>query len=436
MKDEKITKEMMRNLRLRGRFWHVEIRVDGEPLRETTKCTRLEDAIRVKEKIRQRMLDDAAARRAEGPPVDTDFDDAASMYWNDMKDTLRAEDDADRVLAEAVKMVGPATMCSAITAGFMYKIRSCLIKKPPLEKKRGRPRNDPDGLAPKTVNKVLEMIMRVLNHVESALPTTFPHKPDPAEDAIYLETSNRGRYFNEIDEHLLLERCDQDTRDLIEFDLETGLRASELVGLIWEMLDNVEESITVPVKAKGLDPRYHTVYLSEKALEILDRRRRRSQHAHVFTFEAGLTYWRNGELVRKGSPIAATYNLLQRRFQAAVEAAGLSDFILHDLRRTAARRIFFSDGIEMAQAFLGHTDGKTTEDYLSLTAEDAKAAIRHRAAQQEKRHALVKAAAGRKAIPGEDKRVGRIRAELARRARVAETRRARVADARRGAAAV
>lgn len=423
-KDGKITQEMMKNLRLRGRFWHVEIMVDGEPLRRTTKHTRLEDAIRVKEAIKLRMLEQAAARREEGPPVDTDFDDAASIYWNDMKDTLRADDEAERVLAEAVTLVGPGTMCSDVTAGLMYRIRTRLINKPQLEKKRGRPRRDPNGkLAPKTVNKCLEMILRVINHAESALPATFPHKPDPEKDKIFLDTTGRGRYLTEIDEHLLLEQCDQDTRDLIEFDLETGLRAGELVGATWDMLDVVEESITVPVKAKGLDPQYHTVYLSEQALAILDSRRGRSQAEHIFTFEAGLTYWRRGDLVAKGTLIAATYTQLQRRFQNAVEAAGLSDFVLHDLRRTAARRIFFEAGIEMAQAFLGHKDRKTTEDYLSLTAEDVKAAIRHRTVQQKERHALVKAAAADKAVPIGDKRVARIRAEFDRRARLAEARR-------------
>lgn len=422
MKQERTTtEETPKNLRLRGRVYHVEAMIDGEDIRVTTKCTDLREAIKVRDKIIARKMAEATERRAEGPPRDTDFDDAASIYFKDNKDALRAQDEAERVIARVIELIGPHTMCSQITAGVLFRIRAYLLSLPPNENKRGQPRKNEVGLAPKTINKYLEMIIRILNHLEAALPTELPHKPDPARDDIYLPTTGRGRYLSEIDEHLLLEECDQDTRDCIEFDLETGLRAAELVGATWEMVDVIEESITVPIKARGLDPVYHTVFLSPKALAILDRRRGRSQHENIFTFEAGLTYWKDGELIRKGTHIAATYSLLQRKYQDAVDDAGLSDLILHDLRRTAARRIFFEGGIELAQAFLGHRDRQTTEDYLCLTPADTKAAIRHRAKQQEERMALVKSAARRK--PTGDPRVARIRAELDRRARQAKDRR-------------
>jgi len=420
------------NVTLRGRFYHAEIMVDGKRRRYSTKCTNKADAMRSAQAEKRRMLDAAAARREEGDE-DTNFDDAANEYWKANRLLLRdsgersSKAETRRVLRRTVRAVDPATMCSSMDMGFFIDLRTKLMEEPPPPPgKRGRRRKRAQGLMPKTVNNILEMGLRVLNFAETKLGMKFPNKPLPsATDSLFLPVEGRGIYLKDSDEEMLKRSCEQDLKDAIEFDLETGLRASELVGVRWDQIDVIEESMTVPVKAKGLDARLHTVFLTPKALEILDRRRGLHDE-YVFTVRAPTARWRDGVFIEAGTHIRMTYVMLERRFAHAVTSSGLSDLVLHDLRRTAARRIWWDEGLEVAQAFLGHRDRSTTLEYLALEEADLKAATRHRAKQQERRRAEIAmaVAAGRKIPDFDDKRIARIRAELGRRERTAKVRRA------------
>ena len=418
MKQEK----RVENVTLKGRIWHAEIMVNGKRERFSTKKTNKADAMRVARVRKREMLDDAAAAIEKGDS-DTDFDDAASILWNAIKDKIRTKSETERVIKRAVELVGPRTMCGDIDTAFMWKVRSALLVAPPLVSKKGRPRTRLKGYMPKTVNKYTEITLRILTTAEKALNTTFPNKP-AAEDVL-LPVRGRSRYLKDTEEYLLAQKSDPDLLDLWKFDLETGLRANELIGLKWDETDSIEESLTVLVKSTGLHPRSHTVFLSDEALEILDRRRRLGQQEHVFTFPAQRTYRdADGFLIEAGTRIPAKYDNVQKRLAQAVKDAGLSNTILHDMRRTAARRIWWEAGLEVAAAFLGHTDVATTLAYLGLTESDTKAAIVHRSKRQRQRRAEVEmaASAGKNVVSlGDkfaDKRIERILAELEWRQRV------------------
>ncbi|UGX89926.1 hypothetical protein G6321_00003260 (plasmid) [Bradyrhizobium barranii subsp. barranii] len=73
----------------------------------------------------------------------------------------------------------------------------------------------------------------------------------------------------------------------------------------------------------------------------------------------------------------------------ALHLAGIEDFGFHDLRRTAARRLWLDVNLEIAAAFLDHKDTKTTLRNLGLTEADNKAAQRHRAIREARRRAEV-----------------------------------------------
>lgn len=256
----------------------------------------------------------------------------------------------------------------------------------------------------------------------------LPDRPLPPHD-LFLDETPRSRYLREgPEQERLLEHCGQDLADVIEFDIETGLRWNELAGLTWDDVDPLEESIRAYVKGKGHDPIPHTVFLSERALLILDRRRERAaQSEFVFTTTAEINY-AHGELdVEKGAQVPWTYNRMHRQFSVALEDSKIADFGFHDLRRTAARRLWWDSNLEIAQAFLGHKDPKTTLKYLGITKEDEKAAQHVRARKQRERRELVEAAI-RKGLPTpeiiDDKRVERIRAQWVIEKRLAERRKA------------
>jgi integrase len=50
----------------------------------------------------------------------------------------------------------------------------------------------------------------------------------------------------------------------------------------------------------------------------------------------------------------------------AFETADIKKFIVHDLRRTAARREYLRKDICAAMVFLGHLNIDTTADYIGL----------------------------------------------------------------------
>jgi integrase len=58
--------------------------------------------------------------------------------------------------------------------------------------------------------------------------------------------------------------------------------------------------------------------------------------------------------------------------------AGITDLIIHDFRRTAARRIYFAKDLYAAQVFLGHRDLKTNQDYIGLGQKDLGPVINRR----------------------------------------------------------
>lgn len=421
------------NVSKKGKFYHYELMVEGQRERRSTKCTDRDKAIAKARKRKKEMLEEAARLREQDVAVDAKFDQAADKCWHAIKAKLRTTGERPsraarrREFKRVVLLFGPATMCSAMTVDRFVEVRDWLLEEPAPENKRGRPRKG-EGLTPKSINNLLLVAMRILNYAADNMKLHLPDRPLPPLDLLLDETP-RARYLREGPEQVrLLEHCGQDLADVIEFALETGLRWNELAGLTWNDVDPLEESIRAYVKGKGHDPISHTVFLSEQALLILDRRRERAAESEfVFTTTAESNY-AHGELdVEKGAQVPWTYNRMHRQFSAALEESDIADFGFHDLRRTAARRLWWDSNLEIAQAFLGHKDPKTTLKYLGITKADEKAAQHVRAKKQKERRDLVEAAI-KKGLPTpeviDDKRVQRIRAQFVLEKRLAERRKA------------
>jgi integrase len=74
--------------------------------------------------------------------------------------------------------------------------------------------------------------MRILNYAADKMGLHLPDRPVPPHHDLLLEVTPRSRYLREgPEQERLLEHCGQDLADIIEFDLETGLRWNELAAL-------------------------------------------------------------------------------------------------------------------------------------------------------------------------------------------------------------
>lgn len=426
------------NLVLRGRFYHFDIMVDGRRARGSTKCVDIAEATIMVQRIKTRMLREAAERREAGAPVDATFDAIADACWKAIKATLRTSGERPSMRArrrEFLRVVlafGPETMGSTMDYQAFVAVRDRLLNEQAPARKRGRPRKSGGkGMSPKSINNLLQVACRILNFGSERMGLSLPNRPIPPYTDLLLAVTPRSRYLREgSEQERLLSLLDPDLSDVVLFALETGLRWNELAGLEWDDVDTVEESIRVHLKGRGHDQIPHTVFLSETALQILDRRRARAQSQYVFTTKAEGDCRFDDIFYARGSDVPYTYNRMHRSFSAALRQAGIEDFGFHDLRRTAARRLWLDSNIEVAAAFLGHKDTKTTLHYLGLTPSDVHAAQRHRALQQARRQTEIRKAIdeGRPVPEFEDKRIARIRAQFLLDEKLAEARKARRAQ--------
>lgn len=324
---------------------------------------------RAKKEARRLATPSQAAR-------DCTFDQAAFLYWDHEGQAQRKSQMLKGMLLRTIAMVGRDTLCSSIDLNKILSYRRDLRKGLPdlPQPKRGRKTTAPGAYTPKSVNNYLSLVFTVLNHAERVLRTRWPLLPKASSKDIdgrpILEPVEPRKRYLTVDEELLLEKTSEpNLKDMWKLDLEIAFREANLCEARWSEVDWHERTIQASVKAKGRATRIHTVYLSDQAMEILNRRKGMHE-VFIFTLPAETTHWHNGVLRRRGEAMPVNPKLFYERLQKACKAAGIKNFSAHDLRRTAARRMWQAKDIHAAQVLLGHRDIDTTIDYIGLDPSD------------------------------------------------------------------
>jgi len=118
-------------------------------------------------------------------------------------------------------------------------------------------------------------------------------------------------------------------RFFIVFDINTGLRMSELLDLKWSRVDMERRTIMITEqKNGGVD----TLPLNMSAFTVLCKRHQSGQRPLIVIWSFRLR------------PEAGSLNRnLFRAFKEALARAGIEDFRFHDLRHTFATRLVQSD---------------------------------------------------------------------------------------------
>ena len=134
---------------------------------------------------------------------------------------------------------------------------------------------------------------------------------------LYRETKRRIRWLTPEQAQTLLAELPEHQRDMVLFALATGLRQSNVVGLVWSQVD-MERGVAWIFGDQAKAGNDIHVPLNATALGVL--RRQVGKHPErVFTYA--------------GKPIAWANTLGWRK---ALKRAGLADFRWHDLRHTWA----------------------------------------------------------------------------------------------------
>jgi integrase len=242
---------------------------------------------------------------------------------------------------------------SSVTFAVLEDFKLALIKK--TGRKTGKP------LAPKTVNNVLDVTLRMLRHAHRrGLVEAVPELP-------MLKMEHQDFDFLTFEEApRLVAAAAGEWRTMILVAWKTGLRQGELLGLRWEDVDLVagvlrvrqalvRERITTP---KSRKPR--EVGLTGEVVTAL------KAHRHL-----------RGELVFSqpdGTPWSN--NKAWRPLESACKRAGMRRIGWHVLRHTFASHLVMRGvGIKTVQELLGHATIQMTMRYAHLSPDMKLAAV-------------------------------------------------------------
>ncbi len=214
------------------------------------------------------------------------------------------------------------------------------------------------GKKPATINKELAMLQKAFSLAVKQWEwiKENPCLKIPKER----ENNQRDRWLSGDEERRLVENAPQWLRDVIVFDLHTGLRQDELLSLSWDKVDLFRKTIIIQESKNG-KPR--TMPLNQIALNILMEKAKIGSLRSNFVFPGNKSAKRDRSNLRKG-------------FDNARERADIQNFHFHDLRHTFATRLA-QEGVDLFKIskLLGHSDIKMTQRYAHHCPESLRGGI-------------------------------------------------------------
>ena len=170
-----------------------------------------------------------------------------------------------------------------------------------------------EGVTNATVNRVLEILRAILRRCVNEWEWL-----DKAPMVRMLkEPTRRIRFLTRQEADGLLRELPDHMADMVAFSLATGLRRSNVTGLLWSQVDLARQVAWIhadQAKARKAIP----VPLNSEALEIVTRQLGKHP-THVFTY--------------KGNTV---FQVSTKTWYAALKRAGIENFRWHDLRHTWA----------------------------------------------------------------------------------------------------
>lgn len=203
-----------------------------------------------------------------------------------------------------------------------------------------------EGVKPATINRELAMLSKAFNL--SVKQWEWVKENPVSKVPKEKENNERDRWLTDDEEKRLLESASQWLREIIVFDLHTGLRIGELLALQWSRVNLFRKTIIIQESKNG-KPR--TIPLNKIATDILMEKStiRNIKNDLVFTSSVGTKIDNDN---------------LRRAFEKALKKADIRNFHFHDLRHTFATRLA-QRGIDIYKIskLLGHKDIRMTQRY-------------------------------------------------------------------------
>jgi integrase len=316
---------------MRAGVWHIDKRVNGRRVCQSTGTTQLAEA----ETFLARLMEQNRQAMVYGVRPSRSFEQGAAKYVMEHQHKRTIYDDVNRL-----KWLMPWIGTVPLDRLHMGSLQPWIAN-----------RRDA-GCAAGTINNGLQIVRRILNLASSEWMDdhglTWLHAP--AKIKLIANPERRQPYPINWDEQTkLLAELPAHLVDMALFAVNTGCRDSEICGLRWEWEVQVPELATsvfiVPgSRVKNGDERL--VVLNRVASSVINGRR--GQHdTHVFGFD--------------GKPVQ---HMLNSAWKKARVRAGLPTLRVHDLKHTFGRRLRAAGvSFEDRQDLLGHRSSRITTHY-------------------------------------------------------------------------
>lgn len=315
----------------RAGLWHIDKRIGGRRVCQSTGTDRLEEA----ERFLARLIEETRQAQVYGVRPNRTFETAAAKFVLENQHKRSISSDIGR-LKLLLPWIGD-TQLDRLHIGTLQ---------PWIDHRRR------ESAAVGTINHGLKIVRRILNLAATEwideygmtwllaapkiklLPDTNKRQPYP------LNWREQDSLFKELPRHLA---------QMALFGVNTGCRDNEICNLQWEWELKVPELDTsvfiVPGwHIKNGDDRL--VVMNRIALSVVDDQRGKHP-THVFTY--------------RGKP---TTRMLNTAWLHARKRAGLSQVRVHDLKHTLGRRLRAAGvSFEDRQDLLGHRSGRITTHY-------------------------------------------------------------------------
>lgn len=182
---------------------------------------------------------------------------------------------------------------------------------------------------------------------------------NPAESVkLFKKTRKKKRFLSEEEISCLLAHLPEHQKPIIQFDLLTGLRKSNLLNLKWSQVDLTHGYFSIPAQ-EAKDGDDHEFPLSIEAIELLKSIPRLPESEFVFCKE-------------DGKPYKDIYN----GFKSALKRASIKDCTPHTLRHTMGSHLSMK-GVDLVtlKDLMGHKDIQSTMRYAHVSPDHKREAI-------------------------------------------------------------
>ncbi len=312
----------------RGRYWWISYSYEGRTIRESTRTPEKKLAMRVLAKRQTAIFEDRFdIHEAKHRPQFSDFAKEYLETYSKINKTPQSHRRDHTSIKNLNNHFGN------------YRLNEI---KPMLIEQYKRKRLEA-GRMPATINRELAC----MKHMYTIAVRNEIARSNPVKMVRFLREDNViQRVLSRSDEEKLLEFAKPSIKRVVICALETGMRLSEILNLLWKDVDMNNSTITVRKTKTG---RIREIPISRRLMDVFGEIRKESSSGHVFRHS-------------DGSPIKS----LKEGYKNALANSGLKakNYRFHDMRHTFATRLAES-GVDVftIKELLGHSTILTTQRY-------------------------------------------------------------------------